>query len=99
MKVAFGTRILLRCFEQAGQAEQRWGARVGRQYIARVQILQAVASIDELYRFHSLRCHTLKGKRRGQIAITLAGSWRMIIKPGETDDDVIIHEVVDYHGS
>lgn len=54
-----------------------------------------------------LRCHQLRGKRKGQFAVVLTGNWRLVFEPdppvkGHVNlaevRKVRLLEVVDYHG-
>ena len=53
------------------------------------------------------RCHRLKGKRKGQFAVSLVGNWRLVFEPdppikGHINLGAVkkirLLEVVDYHG-
>lgn len=51
---------------------------MARKYIQRVNIIKTVRDIEELKRLPGLRCHQLKGERRGQWAVNLTDYKRLI---------------------
>lgn len=78
MEVRFRTKKLQRQYEQANEAKRAFGATVARKYIQRVNIIKSAENLDELRKLPGLRCHELKGNRRGQWAINLTGFFRLI---------------------
>ena len=60
------------------EAEKAYGRQVARKYVERVNIIKQARSIAELKALPGLRCHGLKGKRRGQHAVRLTGFWRLV---------------------
>jgi proteic killer suppression protein len=62
---------------------------------ARLQLLDAMQSLDEIPPLSSIRLHRLMGKRRHQWAMTINGPWRLVFtfKKGHAYDV----EIVDYH--
>jgi plasmid maintenance system killer protein len=97
MEVKFGTRQLMRCYEESSRAMRRWGPDVGRKYIARINSLYAAKKFSDLYTIRSLDLHQLKGGHSGQYAITLHGRWRLILVP-EREDAVRVEEVTKHYG-
>jgi proteic killer suppression protein len=63
--------------------------------MARLQLLDAVRSMDEIPPLASIRLHKLKGSRKGQWAITINGPWRLVFE--FRDGDAYNVEIVDYH--
>ena len=47
----------------------------------RIDELKDAVCLADLYRFPALRCHELKGDRKGQIAINLIDPYRLILEP------------------
>lgn len=63
--------------------------------LARLQLLDAVQSMDEIPALASIGLHKLKGARRSQWAMTINGPWRLVFEfKGRDAYDV---EIVDYH--
>ncbi|PID64023.1 MAG: plasmid maintenance system killer [Gammaproteobacteria bacterium] len=94
MEVIFRTNKLRDCFLNSKKAIKTYGDVVGKKYIQRIQIIKAVASLDDLIVQQPLRCHELKGNRKGQYAINLTGQCRLIFTlEGETLNVVKIEEV------
>ena len=63
--------------------------------MARLQLLDAVRSLDEIPPLASIRLHKMKGNRRGQWAMTINGPWRLVFE--FRDGDAYNVEIVDYH--
>ena len=59
-------------------AIKAYGVHVARKYIQRINIIKHVRAIEELAVLPGLRCHPLKGDRKGQFAVKLTGFYRLI---------------------
>ena len=63
--------------------------------LARLQLLDAMATLQEVPALASVGLHKLKGKRKHQWAMTINGPWRLVFAfRGGNAYDV---EIVDYH--
>ena len=51
---------------------------IGRQFILRINIMKHAKDLAELMRLPGLRCHALKGSRKGQHSIALTDHVRLI---------------------
>ena len=71
MEVHFRTKKLQKQYESHKEAEKAYGATVARRYIGRINIIKQTHSLKELMQLPGLRCHELKGDRKGQYAIEL----------------------------
>ena len=78
MEVTFRTRKLEREYRKSDQAIKSYGTAVARKYILRINTIKQTRNIDELLRLPGLRCHPLKGDRKGQYAVKLTGFYRLI---------------------
>jgi proteic killer suppression protein len=63
--------------------------------MARLQLLDAVRSMDEIPSLASIGLHKLAGNRKGRWAMTINGPWRLVFK--FEDGDAYDVEIVDYH--
>ena len=62
--------------------------------IARLQVLHAATSLDDIPPLKSVGLHPLVGDRQGQWAMTINGPWRLVFRfAGGNAHDV---EIVDY---
>ncbi|MBI2165472.1 MAG: type II toxin-antitoxin system RelE/ParE family toxin [Chloroflexi bacterium] len=95
--VDFTTSRLAAASLNLSEATQLFGVPIGRKYIQRVAVLQAVEKFAHLYGHRALRLHPLRGDRTGQYAITLTGNYRLIIER-TSEETVRILSVEDYHG-
>ncbi len=73
----------------------------------RLSVLFKAESLADVPVEPPIRCHQLKGKRKGQFAVVLIGNWRLVFEPdppvkGHVVLSVVkkirLLEVVDYHG-
>ena len=62
---------------------------------ATLAALDAATSLSDLSPLKSVGLHALKGKRRGQWAMTVNGPWRICFR--FKDGDAHDVEIVDYH--
>jgi len=78
VKVTFRTRKLEREYRKGAMAIKAYGKQVGRKYVQRINIIKQARNIEELIGLPVLRCHLLKGDRKGQYAARLTGFYRLI---------------------
>jgi len=94
VQIRFRSRKLEKQYTNSKQAEIVYGEAVARKYIQRIQIMKRVKNLDELCTLPSLRCHPLKGNRKGQWAVNLTASIRLIFTPeGDFLEIACIEEV------
>ena len=62
---------------------------------ARLQVLDAMQSVEEIPALASIGLHKLKGARRHQWAMTINGPWRLVFEFRKGDAYDV--EIVDYH--
>jgi proteic killer suppression protein len=61
----------------------------------RLAVLNAITRLEQISPLKSIGLHQLKGKRRGQWAITINGPWRLCFK--FKDGHAFDVDIVDYH--
>jgi proteic killer suppression protein len=99
LEVVFRTRKLKKEYTSSKDATKAYGLNVARKYIQRVNIIKNALDIDELLLLPGLRCHPLKGERRGQYALKLTGFYRLIFSlDGKQIEIVCIEEVSKHYG-
>lgn len=99
MEVTFRTRKLEREYRKSDLAMKSYGTAVARKYIQRINIIKQAHDIDELLRLPGLRCHPLKGDRKGQYAVKLTGFHRLIFTlQGDALEIARIEEVSKHYG-
>jgi len=97
--VRFKTRQLEIWFRQHRKASKAFGDQIARKYIQRINIIQSSRSLNELMLLPGLRCHALKGTRKGEYTINLSGFYRLIFKlTGKQLEIVMIEEVSKHYG-
>ena len=62
---------------------------------ARLQVLHAATSLDDIPPLKSVGLHALSGDRQGQWAMTINGPWRLIFR--FRDGNAVDVEIIDYH--
>ena len=89
---------------------RRWGQPVAMKLAQRLQQLEAVDRLDLMRRLPG-RCHELTADRRGELAVEVTGSMRLVFVPdhdplptkpdGGLDwagvEAIVVTEIVDYH--
>jgi toxin HigB-1 len=63
--------------------------------MARLNVLNAARSLDDIAPLRSIGLHKLTGDRKGQWAMTLNGPWRLCFR--FENGDAYDLEIVDYH--
>jgi len=61
----------------------------------RLDVLDAATSLSDIPPLRSIHLHRLKGKRKGQWAISVNGPWRICFE--WRDGDAYNVEITDYH--
>jgi len=99
VEVRFRTNKLKENYEKSESATKAWGKEVARKYIQRIDLILSAQSLQELNRLPGLNYHPLKGKRKGQHAVSLKDSWRLIFTlHGDQLEIVQIEEVSKHYG-
>ncbi len=94
MIVNFKTKKLEKCYCQGKQAQKEFGSQIAKKYIQRVNLIKAAKDLDEVMSLPGLRCHPLKGNRKGQYAVKLTSFYRLIFTvDGDCLDIALIEEV------
>lgn len=80
-------------FAQDGKAKFT-GMDVAKAF-ARLQVLHAATSLDDISPLKSVGLHPLVGSRKGQWAMTINGPWRLVFRFKDGNAEQV--EIVDYH--
>lgn len=92
--INFKTKKLKKYYFESNQARKAFGDKVARKYIQRINLINAAKNLDEVISLPGLRCHPLIGNRKGQYAVKLTGSYRLIFTiDGDSLDTILIKEV------
>lgn len=99
LKVVFKTKQLENCYRYHRKAVRRYGRDVGKRYIQRIATIKRANDIQELMEQTGLRCHILKGDRKGQYAVDINVRYRLIFS---LEDELLkiirIEEVSNHYG-
>jgi toxin HigB-1 len=63
--------------------------------MARLKLLHAAKSLEDIPPLKSVGLHALSGDRQGQWAMTINGPWRLVFRFADGDAHDV--EIVDYH--
>jgi proteic killer suppression protein len=110
VEISFASRRLQRLCESAKELQRSYGKACAQKLMTRLADLVAARTLEDL-RLLPGRCHELKGKRKGQLALDLAGGIRLIFRPSQNPtpvkedggldwqqiDAVEVTEILDYH--
>jgi proteic killer suppression protein len=82
----------------AKAAEREYGNDMAVKIHQRIDEISAADSIDILIKFKIGGCHSLKGDRKNQYAMTLIQPYRLIFELKNDEVKIIrVIEIVDYH--
>ena len=97
MRIEFKTKKLEKCYRESKYAIRQFGNDVARRFIERITIIRNTKTIEELQTLPGLRCHPLKGNRKGQWAVKLTGYYRLIFTLRGDELDIVRIEEVSKH--
>ncbi|WP_309752992.1 type II toxin-antitoxin system RelE/ParE family toxin [Novosphingobium sp.] len=63
--------------------------------MARLQVLHAATSLNDIPPLKSVGLHPLVGDRQGQWAMTINGPWRLVFRFADGNAEDV--DIVDYH--
>ena len=63
--------------------------------MARLQVLHAATSLNDIPPLKSVGLHPLVGDRQGQWAMTINGPWRLVFRFADGNAEGV--DIVDYH--
>ena len=79
----------------AEEGKGRFSGLDEQRAMARLQLLDAIRSLNEIPSLASIRLHKLKGARKNRWAMIINGPWRLVFE--FRDGDAYEVEIVDYH--
>lgn len=98
MLIQYKNRSLEKVCTNAKAAEREYGNDMAVKIHQRIDEISAVDSIDILIKFKIGGCHSLKGDRKNQYAMTLIQPYRLIFELKNDEVKIIrVIEIVDYH--
>lgn len=97
MNIRFRTKHLENNYLQAHLAIKRYGIPVARKYVQRINLIKAAKNLEEVMQLPGLRCHPLKGNRKGEYAVKLTGFYRLIFTLEGSELNIAMIEEVSKH--
>lgn len=92
MIVSFASRATERF---AREGKSKFSGMDVAKAMARLKILQAARSVEDIPPLKSVGLHSLSGDRQGQWAMTINGPWRLVFRFRDGNAEDV--EIVDYH--
>lgn len=110
MEISFATRKLKQLCESEKELRRAYGTDGAKKAMRRLHDLRAATTLEDMRNLPG-RIHELDGDRQDQLAIDLAGGWRLILTPTNgwpadkaegvhvwnAIDAVTVLEITDYH--
>ena len=81
MEIAFRTRTLEKTFNSQSSLQKKYGERIAKTIMIRLALLKNAACLSLVPVTPPERRHLLKGNRKGQYAVDLDQSLRLIFEP------------------
>jgi len=86
--------MLKKCYLKLRVAAKTYNDQVARKYIQRINLIKTSKDLNAVMALPGLKCHPLKGKRKGQYAVNLTGFYRLIFTlEGDLLNIAMIEEV------
>ena len=112
MNIYYSTKKLRKQCETEALGNKTFGPKVADKIRQRIKEFEGASSLQLISKLPPARCHELKGDKNGCLAVVLADNMRLVFTPdhdptptlpaGGLDwsavTDIIIMEVIDYHG-
>ncbi|WP_413488472.1 plasmid maintenance system killer protein [Carnobacterium divergens] len=109
MNIVCKTQKMSKIISDEKSIKKTYGNDVGSKLIIRISELRAANNLGDISHLGPQFLHVLKGKYASCFAVRLNGNFRLIFEAYDCDDkqttkisnatQVIIREVVDYHGN
>lgn len=110
MKISFKNRKLEKQLTNSKELSKSFG-KYARNVNQRLQELIAAENLSIMRTLPAARCHELTGDRKGELAVSISGNYRLIFRPDHDplprkDDGglnwvkvtkIQINEIADYH--
>lgn len=111
LDIVFKSQKLAQIFNSEFNLKKKYGAKAARAIMIRMAVLSNARTLDLVPKTPPDRCHQLKGRRKGQFAVDLDESRRLVFRPNQaqiprSDEGSIdlngvtaieILDVTDYH--
>ncbi|MBT9145847.1 MAG: hypothetical protein DDT42_01724 [candidate division WS2 bacterium] len=83
MLILYKSNKLAKEFNNEDLLVKRFGERRANIIKIRLTQINAADSLDDLRYLRQMRCHELKGKRRGQLSVDLDHPYRLVFEPAD----------------
>ena len=79
----------------AVEGKSKFGGMDVAKAMARLKLLRAARSLDDIPPLRSVGLHALSGSRQGLWAMTINGPWRLVFRFRDGNAEDV--EIIDYH--
>jgi plasmid maintenance system killer protein len=97
LEIRFKNRQLQQCYQEESRARRKWGNKLGRLYVLRINQLMACLTVGDLSALPQLRFHPLKGQLDGLYVVDLDGPTRLVFSFADEAKTVVRVEEVSKH--
>ena len=81
MDIVFKSQKLAQIFNSEFDLKKKYGARAARTIMIRMSVLRNARTLELVPKTPPERCHQLKGRRKGQFAVDIDESRRLVFRP------------------
>ena len=98
MEITYKNKKIEKICTNAKVSDKTYGKDMSEKIQMRIEQIKAADTVEEMVQYHIGRCHALINNRKGQYAVDLVHSYRLIFeKNGNVIQVAHIMEIVDYH--
>lgn len=92
MEIRFEKEYLKELFYKGkcSDKKHRFQSHIIKRYIDRINLLECVSSVEELYRYNSLHYEILKGEKEGISSIRVNNQYRIEFIAFKSEDNVLV---------
>ena len=111
LDIVFKSQKLAQIFNSENNLKKKYGIKCSRTIMIRMSVLRNASTLEIVPKTPPDRCHQLKGRRKGQFAVELDATRRLVFKPNHEQTPlsndggidlngvtaIMILDVTDYH--
>lgn len=98
MELAFATQKLSKLCSSMKEMRIQLGPRCAQLLAMRLSQLEAASTLEDVRYLPKARCHELKGDRKGELAVDLEHSLRLIFVPDHQPQPTKVDGGLDWRG-
>ncbi len=93
MEIQFDKEYLRELFYKGkcSDKKHRFQPQIVKRYVDRINILESVSGVEELYRYNSLHYEVLKGEKQGTSSIRVNNQYRIEFMVEQSEDSASVN--------